>query len=261
MTSRPVAPAITSHPIPTVKTSNPVPTRSPLPASPGLSRPAGDPGTRLNGDRLSVIVVDDHELSRKGLVTLLEQRGIRVAAEAGLAADGIRQALELTPDVVVMDLCMPGMSGIEATQRLTATAPRVRVLVLTAVPDVQQVMAALHAGACGYLLKDASIDHIIDGIRAAARGESSISPSIASCLIRRLRQPDATDSGLSCAELTPREIAVLELLARGMDNRHIAEALHLSQHTVKPYVASILAKLQVENRIQAVVRAVRCGLV
>ena len=144
---------------------------------------------------------------------------------------------------------------------MTATAPLVRVLVLTAVADVQQVVAALRAGACGYLLKDASIDHIVDGIRAAARGESSISPSIARCLLHRLREPSAADSGHSGAELTPRELEVLELLARGMDNRHIAETLHLSPHTVKPCVASILAKLQVENRIQAVVRALRSGLV
>jgi CheY-like chemotaxis protein len=104
--------------------SHPVPTRSPVPTPPGPTRPARYSGTnQMNGDRLSVIVVDDHELSRKGLVALLEQRGIRVAAEAGLATEGIRQAFELTPDVVVMDLGMPGMSGIEATQRLTATAP------------------------------------------------------------------------------------------------------------------------------------------
>ena len=211
--------------------------------------------------RLRVVVVDDHEVFRRGLVPLLEQRGIRVVGEAGLAADGIRQASELSPDVVLMDLNMPGMSGIEATQRLSAAAPLVRVLVLTVVADQRNVTDALLAGACGYLVKDASIDQIIEGIKAAARGESLISPRIASQLVLRLREPPEVEPSLAGAELTPRESEVLEMVARGMDNREIAKALYLSQHTVKNHVSSILVKLQVENRIQAAVRAVRRGLV
>jgi DNA-binding NarL/FixJ family response regulator len=208
-----------------------------------------------------VIVVDDQELFRGGLVGLLEQRGIRVVGEAGLAADGIQLACELQPDVVLMDLNMPGMSGIEATQRLAAAAPLVRVLVLTVVAEEDHVKDALLAGAVGYLLKDAQINQIIDGIKAAARGESMISPRIASHLVRHLREPSDGEASLSGAELTRRELEVLELLARGMDNPEIAEALYLSQHTVKNHVSSILVKLQVENRIQAAVRAVRGGLV
>lgn len=211
--------------------------------------------------RLRVVVVDDHEVFRRGLVPLLEQRGIRVVGEAGLAADGIRQASELSPDVVLMDLNMPGMSGIEATQRLSAAAPLVRVLVLTVVADQRNVTDALLAGACGYLVKDASIDQIIEGIKAAARGESLISPRIASQLVLRLREPPEVEPSLAGAELTPRESEVLEMVARGMDNREIGKALYLSQHTVKNHVSSILVKLQVENRIQAAVRAVRRGLV
>jgi DNA-binding NarL/FixJ family response regulator len=212
-------------------------------------------------DQLRVVVIDDHELFRGGLVQLLEERGIKVIGEAGLAADGIRQACELNPDVVLMDLTMPGMSGIEATQRLSAAAPVVRVLVLTVSADQQSVTDALLAGACGYLLKDAPITQIIEGIRAAARGESSISPRIASQLVQRLRAPTEVEPSLHGAELTPRELEVLELLARGVDNPGIARALYLSQHTVKNHVSSILVKLQVENRIQAAVRAVRGGLV
>jgi DNA-binding NarL/FixJ family response regulator len=215
----------------------------------------------MSRDHPTVLVVDDQELFRHGIIQLLEERGICVVGEASLAADAIRQASELHPDVILMDLNMPGMSGVEATQRLTANAPFTRVLVLTVAADGRRVMDALLAGACGYLLKETPIAQIVEGIRAAARDESMVSPRIASGLIRRLREPSATEPDLTRAELTPREHGVLELLARGMANPEIAQALYLSEHTVKNYVSSILAKLQVENRIQAAVRAVRAGIV
>lgn len=202
-----------------------------------------------------VIVVDDHDLFRRNLVELLVERGIEVIGEAARAPEGIRQASELQPDVVVMDLSMPGMSGIEATQRLAAAAPLTRVLVLTVVADDRYVVDALLAGARGYLLKEASIEEIVAGIKAAADGEVMISPRVAGRLVARLREPEAT--GLDGSELTRRERQVLELLAHGLDNAEIAHRLNLSQHTVKNYVSSILVKLQVENRIQAAVRAVR----
>jgi NarL family two-component system response regulator LiaR len=217
--------------------------------------------SNLRGNRLKVVVVDDHELFRGGIVGLLAERGIEVVGEAGLGAEGIRLASELQPDVVLMDLSMPGMSGVEATQRLSAAAPLVRVLVLTVMADDRYVIDALLAGAVGYLLKDAPIDQIVDGIIAAANGESLISPRIATQLVRRVREPAEAGPALSGAELTRRELEVLELLSRGMDNPEIARALFLSQHTVKNHVSSILVKLQVENRIQAAVRAVRSGLV
>jgi DNA-binding NarL/FixJ family response regulator len=211
-------------------------------------------------EELRVIVVDDHHLFRRSLVALLIERGITVVAEAALAAEAIAQAAELQPDVVLMDLNMPGMSGVEATQRLSAAAPSVNVVVLTVVADDRQVMDALLAGACGYLLKESSIDEIIEGIRAAARRESMISPRIATRLVARLRQTGEAEPTPNAVELTPREREVLDLLARGMDNREIARTLELSQHTVKNHVSNILVKLQVENRIQAAVRAVRGGL-
>jgi DNA-binding NarL/FixJ family response regulator len=223
------------------------------------ARPANLEAVR--GSDLKVIVVDDHELFRRGLIGLLEERGIEVFGESALAADAIRLATEMGPGVVLMDLKLPGMSGIEATQRLTSVAPLARVLVLTVASDDQHVMDALLAGACGYLLKHAPIDQIVEAIRAAERGESFISPQIASHLLRRLREPNEIDPSLLRAELTPRELEVLELLARGLDNSEIAKALFLSQHTVKNHVSSILIKLQVQNRIQAAVRAVRSGLV
>ncbi|MBV9802144.1 MAG: response regulator transcription factor [Solirubrobacterales bacterium] len=206
-------------------------------------------------------MVDDHELFRRGLIGLLEERGIEIAGEAALAADAIRIAADIGPCVVLMDLSMPGMSGIEAVQRLAAAAPLARALALTVLTDDQHVVEALLAGACGYLVKDAPIDQIVEGIRAASRGESVISPRVASRLVHRLREPDAVKIPLTGGELTPRELEVLELLARGLDNSEIARALYLSQHTVKNHVSSILIKLQVENRIQAAVRAVRAGMV
>jgi DNA-binding NarL/FixJ family response regulator len=206
-------------------------------------------------------VVDDHDLFRRGLADLLEDRGIEVVGQAGLGAEGVRLARELSPDVVLMDLSMPGMSGVEATQRLASAAPRTRVLILTVVADEGHVMDALLAGACGYLLKDAPIENLVEGIEAAARGESLISPLIARQLVNRIREPAGAEPAVSGADLTARELEVLQLLARGLDNHQIAETLYLSQHTVKNHVSSILAKLQVGNRIQAAVRAVRSGLV
>jgi DNA-binding NarL/FixJ family response regulator len=207
------------------------------------------------------MVVDDQELFRNGLVGLLQERGIDVVGEAGLAAEAVRLACDLAPDVVLMDLDMPGMSGIEATASLRAAAPLTNVLVLTVMTDDGVVLDALLAGASGYVLKDAPIAQILDGVRAAAQGESMISPRIASRLVRRLRRPTAGETAVTGAELTPREREVLELLALGMDNQEIATALALSPHTIKNHVSSILMKLQVENRIQAAVRAVRGGLV
>lgn len=215
----------------------------------------------MSREHPTVIVVDDQELFRNGIVELLEERGIRVLADAGLGGDAIRLTSELGPDVVLMDLNMPGMSGVEATQRLTAEAPLVRVLVLTVAADERHTMDALLAGACGYVLKETPIDQIVDAIKAAARGESTISPRVAGRLVRRLRRPSDSERDLAGAGLTQREHEVLELIARGVNNPDIARALYLSEHTVKNYVSSILAKLQVENRVQAAVQAVRTGLV
>lgn len=212
-------------------------------------------------DDPKVVVVDDHELFRQGVIGLLDERGIEVIGEAGLAADAIRIAREVGPCVVLMDLRLPGMSGVEATQRLAAVAPLARVLVLTVFVDDQHIIDALLAGACGYVLKDAPIEQIVEGIRAAARGEALISPRIASRLVRRVREPGQIEQTVTVEALTPRELEVLALLAQGLDNSEIARALYLSQHTVKNHVSTILNKLQVENRIQAAVRAVRGGLV
>ena len=162
-----------------------------------------------------------------------------------------------------MDLNMPGISGVEATRQMAMIAPLTRVLVLTISDQDTDVMDAIFAGACGYLLKDASIQDLIAGIRAAAAGESLVSPSIAAKLLQGLRATGSSrhDAGTIRSELSDREIQVLKLIASGKDNAQIAADLHISPKTVKNHISNILMKLQIENRIQAAVYAVRSGIV
>ena len=212
---------------------------------------------------IRVIVVDDHDLLRKGVRDLLSEHGLQVVGEASDGDDAVRLVAHAAPDVVVMDLNMPRMSGIEATRRLARVSPTSRVLVLTVSADDETVADAIEAGASGYLLKDASGDEIASGVRAAAAGEALISPRIASRLLERLRPEEGSQgpgSGTG-AELTDREAEVLRLLAAGRDNAGIAQELYISPRTVKNHISSILAKLHVDNRIQAAVYAVRKGLV
>ena len=209
------------------------------------------------------MLVDDHDLFRSGLKTLLEEQGFDVVGEAPDGVTAIRLADELTPDVVVMDLNMPGFGGVETTRRLSSLAPLSRVVVLTISADDDDVMNAVMAGACGYLLKDSSIQELIAGIRAASEGESLISPQIAAKVLQRLRaqSKDADAAETIRAELSDRELQVLKLIANGKDNAQIARELFISPKTVKNHISNILMKLQIENRIQAAVYAVRSGIV
>jgi DNA-binding NarL/FixJ family response regulator len=214
-------------------------------------------------DDLRVVLVDDHDLFRTGLRNLLEEQGVQVVGEAENGQAALRLVADLAPDVVLMDLNMPGISGVETTRRLTGMAPLARVLVLTISVDDDDVMSAVMAGACGYLLKDASIEDLIAGIRAAAAGESLISPQIATKLLQRLRAKTTSEQAAETirAELSHREIEVLKLIANGKDNAQIAQDLFISPKTVKNHISNILMKLQIDNRIQAAVYAVRSGLV
>ena len=211
---------------------------------------------------LRVLLVDDHDLFRTGLRNLLEEQGLQIVGEAANGMDGIRLVRELAPDIVVMDLNMPGMTGVEATREITSFAPLTRVLVLTISDQNEDVMDAIVAGACGYLVKDSSIQELIRGITAAAVGESLISPPIAAKVLERVRAV-TLDQGAQTirAELSERELEVLRLIANGKDNSQIAAALHISPKTVKNHISNILMKLQIENRIQAAVYAVRSGIV
>jgi DNA-binding NarL/FixJ family response regulator len=210
-----------------------------------------------------VLLVDDHDLFRAGLRNLLEEQGVQIVGECTNGTDALRAVRELAPDVVVMDLNMPGISGVEATRQISMVAPLTRVLVLTISDQDADVMDAILAGACGYLLKDASIAELLQGIRAAAVGESLVSPTIAAKVLQRVRASSSSrrEAEVIHSQLSDREIEVLKLIANGKDNAMIAGELHISPKTVKNHISNILMKLQIENRIQAAVFAVRSGIV
>jgi DNA-binding NarL/FixJ family response regulator len=208
--------------------------------------------------------VDDHALFRRGLRRLLEHYDLEVVGEASNGRAAVQLTAELTPDVVVMDLSMPTMAGLEAIRRIVGAGMPSRILVLTITAEEHEVLDALLAGACGYLLKDALSEDIVAGIRAAVDGDSMISPRLAGKLVMRLREADRQAASGPCkldADLTMREIEVLKLMAHGKENSTIAQELYISRNTVKHHVASILEKLALENRIQAAVAAVRSGIV
>lgn len=229
----------------------------------GAPRASGEKEAVKGLEELRIILVDDHDLFRTGLRNLLEERGVQIIAEASDGQTAVRLASELAPDVVVMDLNMPGMSGVDATRQLAGIAPLARVVVLTISAEDEDVMSAIMAGACGYLLKDSSIEDLIAGIRAAAAGESLISPQIAGKVLQRLRAQGTHEDAARTirAELSGRELEVLKLIANGKDNAQIARELFISPKTVKNHISNILMKLQIENRIQAAVYAVRSGIV
>jgi DNA-binding NarL/FixJ family response regulator len=227
-----------------------------------VSAAAERAGLRRQRPSARVLLVDDHDLFRAGLKTLLEEEGIEVVGEAPTGVAALDALRALAPDVVVMDLNMPGISGIEATREMSLLAPESRVLVLTASAEDTDVMDAILAGACGYLLKNASIHELVTGICSAAQGEALVSPAIAAKVLQRLRATSGAplDARSIRSELSLREIQVLKLVANGEDNSQIAADLHISPKTVKNHISNILTKLQIENRIQAAVVAVRSGI-
>ncbi len=218
---------------------------------------------RREQEGVRVLVADDHDLFRSGLRTLLEEHGVHVVGEAATGDAAVHAVRELAPDVVVMDLNMPVLDGVQATREIVATSPLTRVVVLTVSDEDADVMDAILAGACGYLLKDAAIDQLVAGIHAAAVGESLVSPHIAAKVLQRLRasRADTDAAEVIRAELSEREIEVLKLVASGLENAEIAARLHISAKTVKNHLSNIFMKLQFENRIQAAVYAVRSGIV
>ena len=208
-----------------------------------------------------VLLVDDHRLFLTGLRAQLEEAGVDVVGEAQTGGAALIEIRSTAPDIVVMDLNMPGISGVEAIRQMAIVAPRTRVLVLTASDEDADVMDAIMAGACGYLLKDASITELLAGIRAAAAGESLVSPAIAAKVLQALRETGLEPREETApSQLSDREMQVLRLIASGLDNAQIAAELTISPKTVKNHISNILMKLQIENRIQAAVFAVRSGL-
>jgi DNA-binding NarL/FixJ family response regulator len=209
--------------------------------------------------QVRVLIVDDHDLFRSGLRNLLEDEGVQVIGEAAAGQEALDIVREVAPDVVVMDLNMPGMGGVEATRHISTIAPLTRVVMLTISDQDNDVIDAILAGACGYLLKDSSIQDLIAGIKAASLGESLIASKVLQRVRASSTQPEIEST--IRAELSEREIEVLKLIANGKDNAMIAGELHISPKTVKNHISNILMKLQIDNRIQAAVYAVRSGIV
>jgi NarL family two-component system response regulator LiaR len=200
-----------------------------------------------------VLLVDDHPVVRQGLRALLStQDGIEVVGEADDGEAAVAAAERLSPDVVLMDVVMPGMDGVEALRRIGERRPQTRVVMLTSYADERRAMEAVDAGASGFLLKDASPRDVAAAIRAAHRGEAVLHPSVAAKLLAERRRPPAAH-----ADLTARELEVLRLIARGLQNKQIAAQLHVSEKTVKTHVSAILRKLDVADRTQAAMYAVR----
>ncbi len=209
-----------------------------------------------------VLLADDHELVRTALrLVLAEATGIEVAGEAATGAEAVRCARELRPDVVLMDIRMPGMDGIEATRLLTADPEPPRVVVLTTFPDDTHVYDALHAGASGFLVKDMDLDEIVTAIRVVASGDALIAPSVTRRLIELVvGGPEPTTPAPSLATVTDREREVLTLIGRGATNTEIAARLHITMPTVKSYVSRLMTKLAARDRVQLVIVAYRGGL-
>lgn len=206
--------------------------------------------------------MEDHALFRQGLRELLEDAGVAVIGEAADGMNGVRLAQELRPDVVLMDLHMPRMDGIDATAEIAKLEQPPAVLMLTVSTTSHDVLDAIAAGAAGYVLKDAPVEEIVAGVRAAATGHTPISATVAGSLIAHVRDRSEGPPALeSLPSLTERETEILRLVAAGHDNRQIAEQLYLSPSTVKNHVSSILEKLGVKTRVQAAVRASRAGIV
>jgi DNA-binding NarL/FixJ family response regulator len=213
---------------------------------------------------MRVLLADDQELFREGVRLILETADdIAVVGEAADGFEAVRQARLLEPDVVLMDVRMPRLDGLEATRRILAERSQTRVIVLTTFDLDEYVYAAMKAGASGFLLKDLRREQLIGAIRTAAAGDALLAPAVIRRLIERFcgEPPPADGLPESMAELTSRELEVLKLVARGLSNRQIAESLFLSEATVKSHLAHVYAKLSVRDRVQAVVLAYETGLV
>ena len=215
----------------------------------------------MSGPR--VLVADDHALVRSGIVGLLEAADLEVVGEAGDGEEAVAATRRLRPDVVLMDIRMPGLDGIEATARVAAGPDAPRVLVLTTFDLDEYVYAAMRAGASGYLLKDTPARELVAAVRVIAQGDALLSPSVTRRLIEEFaRQPEPAASRAALpADLTDREREALELLAHGLSNREIAAAMVIGEATAKTHVSRLLMKLGVRDRVQAVVLAYESGLV
>ena len=209
---------------------------------------------------IRILVADDHPVVRDGLVAVLStQPDFAVVGEAGSGAEAVQQAADLRPDVVLLDLEMPGMDGVEALQQMRAHSPGMRVIVFTAFDSDERILAAVQAGAQGYILKGVPRDQLFEAVRVVHAGGSLLQPVVASKLLRHVSQRAGAPVGSQT--MTQRESEVLRLLGEGLQNKEIAERLGIAERTVKFHVGSILRKLEVGNRTEAVATAIREGLI
>jgi DNA-binding NarL/FixJ family response regulator len=220
-----------------------------------------EPGAVEPVDAIRVMICDDHALFRRGLVMVLEaEDDIEVVAEAEDGDDAIAKAADVVPDVILMDVRMPSVSGIDATRSIAELVPNAKILMLTVSDDESDLYDAIKAGATGYLLKEISIEEVAAAVRAVVAGQSLISPSMASKLLTEftsLAKRAEERSSVSSPRLTDRELEVLRLVAQGKSNREIAGDLYISENTVKNHVRNILEKLHLHTRMEAVMYAVR----
>ncbi len=214
---------------------------------------------------MRVLLIDDHALVRKGIAELLRSRGVEVVAAVGSGEEGVCRALELTPDIVLLDVKMPGMNGIETLNNLRARGVSTPVLMLTMSSEDADLSAALRAGAQGYLLKDMEPEELVPALEAALQGDNVVAKELLGTLARIVRgeagaDEKATRRSAPFVELTPRELEILEHVAKGLSNKVIASALNITDGTVKLHVKAILRKLGVHSRVEAAVIAVENGL-
>ena len=235
---------------------------------------SGDPGTVSGADDargvldpIRVLIVDDHALFRRGLeMVLAEETDIELVGEASDGAEAVERAGEALPDVVLMDIRMPKSSGIEACRTMKEVSPSAKIVMLTISDEEEDLFEAIRAGASGYLLKDIPYDEVADVVRAVSGGQSLINPSMAAKLLTEFaalakRDGEERAQQVPAPKLTEREMEVLRLVARGMNNRDIAKELFISENTVKNHVRNILEKLQIHSRMEAVMVAVREKLI
>ncbi|MBO8177684.1 MAG: response regulator transcription factor [Bacillus sp. (in: Bacteria)] len=209
---------------------------------------------------IRVLIADDHHVVRRGLVFFLKtQKDIEIVGEAKNGEEAVELAKKLQPDIVLMDLVMPVMDGIEATREIKKSVPNVEILMLTSFSDQEHVIPAIEAGAAGYQLKDIEPDELVEAIRRTVRGEKTLHPKATTHLFQRFTQKDTKDDPFSV--LTNREKEVLQEIAKGKSNKEIAATLFITEKTVKSHVSHILAKLNVADRTQAALFAVKHGLV
>jgi DNA-binding NarL/FixJ family response regulator len=224
-------------------------------------------GAGRGDEPIRTLIVDDHALFRRGLeIVLVTEPDIEVVGEAGDGAEAVQRAGESLPDVVLMDIKMPRSSGIEACRSIKDVAPSARIIILTMSDDEEDLFDAIKAGASGYLLKDIPLDQVAEAVRSVHGGQSLISPSMAGKLLTEFasiarRETEESPREVPAPKLTDREMQVLKLVARGMNNRDIAKELFISDNTVKNHVRNILEKLQIHSRMEAVMVAVREKLI